>query len=401
MPKWQSTFEFKVGTKNDSFHLPSLIMLQMPQTTQSLSHLSAGALLTIDLAAARANYRRLCTIVGLGVETSAVVKANAYGLGAVPVAQALWDEGCRTFFVAHLAEGLELRKALGQRAVIYVLNGLPPGAEPLAADANLRPVLNALADVLAWSALAKTRRERLSGALQVDSGMARLGLCAEDVDRLAAKPELLDGISVTLVMSHLACADTPRHPANRAQLEAFRSLAALLPNAPRSLANSSGIFLGAEYHFDLVRPGLALYGGNATPSLPNPMRPVVSLCARVLQTRTVRKGAGVGYGLAHVTDNEARLAVISTGYADGWMRSLSGKGAVFLDGYRLPVVGRVSMDSVIIDTTMLPPDLLSAGTLVNVIGPHQTVDQIAQDAGTIPYEILTSLGDRYHRTYLA
>ncbi len=357
----------------------------------------AGAILTIDLGAIRANYRILKERLG-GVACAAVVKANGYGLGAAEVSRALMDEGCGTFFVAHESEGLELRKAIGAAPVIYVLNGLAPGSESQALEADLRPVLNSTTQLAAWRETARAAGGKLKAAVQVDSGMSRLGMAPEEVEALAADPQAFDGIDVTLVMSHLACADEPNNPANELQLQNFETLRKLLPDAPASFANSSGIFLGANYHFDLGRPGVALYGVNPTPDRANPMRPVVRLDAKVVQTRSVDAGIGVGYGYSLVTDRETRLATIALGYADGWHRRATAAG--WFDGVRLPFAGRVSMDSIILDISSLEPGQLQPGNLVEMIGPNQGIDEVAAYAGTIGYEILTGLGSRFHRRYV-
>lgn len=333
-----------------------------------------------------------------GGACAAVVKANAYGLGAACVAKALMGEGCDTFFVVFLSEGVELRQALGSAPVIYILNGLSPGSEAQALQHDLRPVLNSAEQLAAWRSLAASVDKRLKAAVQVDSGMSRLGMSPVEVDAVANDVRAFDGVEVSLVMSHLACGDEPDNPANALQLATFRALSAKLPAAPRSFANSSGLFLGSSYCFDLGRPGVALYGVNPTPGLENPMRPVVSLHAKVVQTRDVEIGAGVGYGHTLLTERPTALATIALGYADGWHRRATGAG--WFNGVRLPFAGRVSMDSIILDVSDLPPGALKAGDLIEMIGPHQSVDDVAAYAGTIGYEILTSLGERFHRRYL-
>ncbi|WP_274626929.1 alanine racemase [Arvimicrobium flavum] len=356
----------------------------------------AGALLGIDLGALRENYRILKARLGRAA-CAGVVKADAYGLGAAEVAEALAAEGCRSFFVAHIFEALELRAVLPRDHAIFVLNGLPPGAERDSAEADVTPVLNSLEQLQAWSDLARRLERPLPAALQVDSGMSRLGLSPHEVERLAATPALLSGVQLVLVMSHLACADEPDNPVNRLQRDNFDRLRRMLPAVPASLANSSGIFLGQDYHHDLARPGAALYGVNPTPGDANPMRQVVSLRAKVVQTREVGDGVGIGYGYASRARTHMRLATISLGYADGWHRR--GAAAAFHHGARLPFAGRVSMDSIILDISALPHDALRPGDLVDLIGADQTVDQVAEHAGTIGYEILTSFGRRFHRHY--
>jgi alanine racemase len=355
----------------------------------------AGAILSIDLGAIRENYRILRSRLTRG-RCAAVVKANGYGLGAARVARALMEDGCDTFFVAHVAEGIELERSIGWDVEIYVLNGVPPGAEEQCAG-GLVPVLNSTEQLDAWRAAARRLGNALPAALQIDSGMSRLGLAPSEVDAIAADPVSLDGIDLKLVMSHLACADEPDSPANSLQLRNFEALRAKLPPAPASLANSSAVFLGGGFHFDLARPGAALYGVNPAPGKPNPMRQVVGLAAKVIQTRTLEEGAGVGYGHSYRAAGGLSVATISLGYADGWPRHAASRA--FHDGVPLPFAGRVSMDSVVLDISALPPGTLSAGDTVELIGTHQTVDDVAAQAGTIGYEILTGLGSRFHRIY--
>lgn len=358
----------------------------------------AGATLRIDLDALAANYCLIRQQVG-GAEVAGVVKADAYGLGAVEVSRALAEAGCRHFFVAQLSEAIALRPALEPDAFVYVLNGLQPGAEPIAADIGAIPVLNALDQVDRWAALAAQRGRSLPAALQVDSGMSRLGLPGAEVEALASAPGRLAGVDLRLIMSHLACADEPEAEANQAQTAAFETLAGHFPDVPRSLDNSGGCFL-PRGHFDIVRPGIALYGGAPQAGRFNPMRAVVSLEARIVQVRDVPAGVGVGYGLGSVAGHPRRIATIAVGYADGWPRHLSGRGSAFIGGRRVAVAGRVSMDSITLDVTDVPPALLGPGAPVELIGPHQTIDDVAADAGTISYEILTQLGRRYAREYL-
>jgi alanine racemase len=359
------------------------------------SYERAGAVLTVDLAAIATNYCALRARLG-GAECAAVVKADAYGLGAAEVAPVLAAAGCRNFFVAHVEEGLALRAALGERAEILVLNGLPPGAEADCAAAGLVPVINSLEQLSAWRATA--RGEKLPAALQIDTGMSRLGLCEPDIARIADDPTLLAGIAPRLVMSHLACADEPAHPANERQRATFERLRGLLPPMRASLANSPGIFLGPAYHFDMARPGAALYGVNPTPGAPNPMRPVVTLSAKIIQLHDVPAGTGVGYGHDFLAERPTRLATIALGYADGWHRR-SG-AAAFWKGTRLQLAGRVSMDSMTLDVSALPAGSLVPGDLVDLICAEQPVDDVAMAAGTIGYEVLTSLGHRFHRRYV-
>ncbi|ESX87914.1 alanine racemase [Mesorhizobium sp. LSHC412B00] len=367
----------------------------MHKAKDTISEAAAGAILTIDLGAIRENYRRLKAKLG-GVRCAGVVKADGYGLGARQVAAALVAEGCDSFFVAHLTEGVALRDALGPKLEIHVLNGLPPGSEPEAVAADLVPVINSTGQLKAWSEAGQKAGRKLKAAIQVDSGMSRLGMGLAEVEALTA--DAFAGVDVVLVMSHLARADEPTNAANDAQLREFERLRKMLPKAPASLDNSSGIFLGPRYQYDLARPGAALYGINPTPDEANPMLPVVRLEAKIIQTRGIDKGAGVGYGHAFLASGPLRAATISLGYADGWHRRAA--SAAWLDGVRLPFVGRVSMDSIILDISALPAGRLREGDLVELLSPSQSVDDAAGHAGTIGYEILTSLGPRFHRRYI-
>ncbi|MBA4011566.1 MAG: alanine racemase [Phenylobacterium sp.] len=358
----------------------------------------AGGRLTIDLAALRANYA-LIAARAAPARAAAVVKAEAYGLGAARVAQTLAQAGCRDFFVAMIAEALDLAPQVPADARIYVLNGLPPGAEAACAAAGVVPVLNSLGQVARWRAEARRRGARLPGVIQVDSGMSRLGLAPSDIDDLPT--DLNDDVEVVLVMSHLACGDTPGAAANQEQLARFEALADRIgPGLPRSLANSAGVFIASEFRQDLVRPGLALYGAAPIEGVASPVLPVLRLDAKVIQLRTVEAGAGVGYGLTYVASTRRRLATVSIGYADGWPRRLGGRAAAYFGDVRLPIVGRVSMDSMTLDVSDLPEGALDEGDFVELIGPHQTLEAVAEAAETIAYEILTGLGKRFSRTYL-
>lgn len=360
---------------------------------------AAGGILTINLAALRTNYQQISASLA-PTRAAAVVKANAYGLGANIVAPQFYHAGCRDFFVAHLGEALELQPHLGKDAAIYILNGLQPQTEELCADRDIIPVLNSLEQLRNWSALAQQKQCKLPALLQIDTGMARLGLSEEELSELVRTPHLLDMIDIKFIISHLASADNAASPQNHAQLVRLQSILKQLPHYPVAFSNSGGSFLDNSYHYDLARPGIALYGGAPQENQPNPMQPVVSLQARVIQCRNVPAQTLVGYGGSYITTRETRIATIAVGYADGWSRQLSNKGAAYYGDTRLPIIGRVSMDSITLDISALPEDTLQLGSLVELIGPHQTLEQIAGDAGTISYEILTSLGHRYHRNYI-
>ena len=353
-----------------------------------------SAILHIDLAAIVENWRLLAARAAPGA-VAGVVKANAYGLGADKVAPALRAAGCRHFFVAHLAEGIALRETLGSGPVIAVLNGFAPGAD---GDAALVPVLNSLGDVLAHAAAGRSAGQARRALLHLDTGMARLGLDAAEQARLVADHSLLAGLDLLYIMTHLACADEPNHPLNAEQAARFDRACAVLPKFKRSFANSSGLFLGADYASDLARPGCALYGINPTPGLPNPLRQVLRLEAPVLQIREILAGASVGYGASFMAARPSRIATIAVGYADGYLRSLSGQGGAAYRGLMLPLVGRVSMDLITLDVTDVPG--LVPGDAVTLIGgAAPSPDDLAARAGTIGYEILTSLGARYRRAY--
>jgi alanine racemase len=330
---------------------------------------------------------------------SAVLKADAYGLGAVRVAETLLEAGCRHFFVAQFGEAAALRPHLPEDAQLFVLNGLLPGAEAACAAANAIPVINSFPQLARWRAQAKIEGKRLPALLQFDTGMSRLGFAPAERQALHAEIAASPEIEVLYVMSHLASADEPEKAQNAHQLADMRKIAEEFAPLPLCFANSGGVLMGADFHGALARPGIALYGGAPHAGAANPMEPVVSLSIAVVQTRTVPAGSLVGYSGTHVTRAETRLATLAAGYADGLPRSLSNRGAVYIERQRLPIVGRVSMDSMTVDISSLPEGTLDLGSLVEVIGPNQTLEMLAADGGTITYELLTSLGHRYRRDY--
>lgn len=345
----------------------------------------ARARLTIDLAAIADNWRALDALSGPAVETAAVLKADAYGLGADRVAPALVAAGARSLFVALAEEGAALRELLGPEPAIHVFSGLMPGDVALCRAYDLVPCLDSPTQAADFARLLPGR----PCALQLDTGMNRLGLePAELAQVLAMVPRL----APVLVISHLACADEPDHPMNRAQLAAFRSLTAHLPGVRASLAATGGTLLGADFHFGMTRPGIGLYGG-----LPfADSRPVVSLSLPVVQVRDVAEGEIVGYGAAWTARRPSRIATVAAGYADGLPRALADRGvALFAGDTAVPVIGRVSMDLITADVTGLDP----VPDALEILNAHQTVEHLARAAGTIGYEILTSLGPRYERVY--
>jgi len=361
----------------------------------------AGGYLTIDLVAIQNNYKRIQELVQ-GTECGASIKADAYGLGAKKVAPALSAAGCRKFFVALPAEGVELRRILPD-AEIFILGGLFQDCEELYVHERLAPVLNSLEEIRIWSDLTKTHGP-LPAIIHLETGICRLGLMEADVRELTANPGWLDGLEVDYLMSHLASADIVQSTQSSEQLETLKHLISLLPaglqNTPVSFANSSGVFLGSDFKFDLCRPGIALFGGNPTPHLENPMQATVQWQGKILQVHDVDSEIPVGYGASYRTSRKSRIATVAIGYADGYFRCLGNRADCSINNKRIPVVGRVSMDMITVDITSLGQDECKRGDLVNLIGEDITLDEIAQKAETIPYEILTSLGQRCHRRYL-
>jgi alanine racemase len=358
----------------------------------------AGGILTIDLAAIVANWRALGSRAA-PAECAAVVKADGYGCGIEPVAGALAAAGCRTFFVANLAEARRLR-AVAPEAIVYALNGLLPGTAPAYADANLRPVIGSRVELDEWTAFRAASGWNGAAAFHVDTGMNRLGFAMNDAPDVATRHGEKHGIA--LVMSHFACSEED-HPLNAKQMDRFRQVRALFPGVRGSLANSSGVFLGPEAHHDLVRPGVALYGANPTPGKPNPMHPVVKLEGRIVQVRKVAPGQTVGYSATWTAPRATRLAIVSVGYADGFLRAASARddrpgAAAIVAGTRCPLAGRVSMDLIAVDVTDAHAGV-SRGDLVTLLGDDITVDDLAERAGTIGYEVLTGLGRRYRRIW--
>lgn len=356
-----------------------------------------GGMLEIDFAAVAGNWRRLSRLAKTA-DCAAVVKADAYGLGALPVASHLIEAGCRHFFVASLDEAVRLRDGLAERIkgrVIYILNGVMNAAEATeAAVPGMVPVLNHPDGVALWRQTAKYRQQRLPAALHVDTGMNRLGLSEAELSQLRVSPDGLDGLDIILLISHLACADQIDHPLNRVQLDRFsRWRRRWFPNVPASLANSAGILAGPEYHFDLVRPGATLYGVNPIEdSFPNPMRPVLRLSAGILQIREVVAGDSVGYGASHCFQKPARLATVGLGYGNGLPRSLSECGQAKIGGRWHKLLGRVSMDSCCIDITDLPPEAAHPGDQVVFLDADYDINNMAQQANIIAYELLCHLG---------
>jgi alanine racemase len=366
----------------------------------SLQHPEANGILTVDLDALVANWRLLSSR-SVPAECSAVVKADAYGCGLEPVTRALSSAGCKTFFVATLDEARVVRKT-ASNAVIYVLDGFFSHTGRIFIDLECRPVIGDIGELAEWDAFCRHRGVNHGAALHIDTGMNRLGLSVAEAHALIPRIEQ-GNHGVTLVMSHLACAELLDHPMNGKQVGAFREIARHFSGVSASLSNSSGIFLGPSFLFDLVRPGAALYGVNPTPEADNPMKQVVDVKARIVQVRPIERGETVGYGATWTARRPTKLAILAAGYADGYFRSAGGvdgvrSAEVIIGGKRCPIAGRISMDLMAVDVTDLPK-APRRGDLATLIGDGITVDQLSQHFGTIGYEVLTSLGSRYARVY--
>ncbi len=366
-----------------------------------------SGLLTINLSAIQSNWLRQQQVLTAGTECSAVVKADAYGLGMLPVARALHQVGCRSFFVVSVAEGRALRGALGVEPNIYLLQGVPAGSESVCVADKLIPVLITHTMAQRWlefcEAGSLTHGQRRC-AIKINSGMNRLGLDPNELQSLLAQPDYLARLGCELVISHLACADQVDSAISDAQFKNFtqvlQQMRQQLPGLRASLANSAAVHQGHRWHFDLVRPGISLYGGNPTGLPQHQMQPVVTLQLPVLQSRHLAAGAAIGYGASYISDCERQVIAVGGGYGDGLFRSLSNKGHVWFR-QPLPIVGRVSMDSMVVDVTALPESERPAeGDMVEFLGDHQDIDTVASAAGTIGYEILTRLTGRYERRYV-
>lgn len=358
------------------------------------SEAAAGAILTIDLTALADNWRFLRSRLKVGCKAAAVVKADGYGLGAPEAAKALARAGCTSFFVARLDEAIQLRQTLNKGERIFVLDGVLPGTAGEFLHHNLLPVLNEAGQVHEWAAASGGAAK---AALHIDTGMNRLGVSHDELPGLQSA---LETCGLCLVMSHLACAEEAASPKNPEQLRRFLEARKNLSHLPASLCNSSGIFLGPDYHFDLVRPGVALYGVNPIPGQPNPMRQVVNLQGKIIQVHEIDTPETVGYGATHQVMGQSRIATVAVGYADGWLRSLSNRGFGVLDGVRVPLVGRVSMDLITFDVSQAPENAARPGAFITLLGNGISVDEVGEAAGTIGYEVLTSLGSRYFRRFV-
>ncbi|RYX87644.1 MAG: alanine racemase [Bradyrhizobiaceae bacterium] len=374
----------------------------MTEPTTDLDPAATG-LLTIDLDAIVANWRKL-EKASVPAECGAAVKADAYGCGIDRVVPALAQAGCKTFFVATIDEARAAR-AGAPDAAIYVLNGLSPNAGDALAAVKAQPMIGDLNELAEWDMFCRRTGWTGGAGIHVDTGMSRLGLSIAEAQSLA--PRLNSGHhGFTLAISHLACAEQVQNPMNARQVGAFREVSHLFSGVTSSLANSSGIYLGPSFLFDMVRPGAAIYGVNPTPEAANPMLPVIELKARIIQTRDVPRGDTVGYGATWTARRPTRLAIIAAGYADGYFRAAGSndgtRGAdVVIAGQRCPIAGRISMDLIAADITDLPANAARRGHMATLIGEGVTIDELGRHFGTIAYEVLTSLGRRYERAYKA
>ncbi len=357
---------------------------------------TASGILTIDLEALAKNYKLLKSTVGSSCGIAGIVKANAYGLGLKEVADTLIKQNCSKFFVANLDEALSLRK-ISSDIDIHVLGGLFKGAEDIYIEHNIIPVLNCLDDIERFKNI---NSERNNAVLHFDTGMNRLGLDSAETDKLLNDMSLINNLNLTYIMTHFACADEKDNPMTAQQADEFKRIAQYFSNTPKSLANSPAIFRNDDYHCDLARPGIALYGGNPTPETENPMHNVVDLKCRILQIREGKIGDTVGYGATRTLKKNTQIATVAIGYADGFLRSNSDKAYVYWQDQRCPVLGRVSMDLITVDISDITGQKPQIGDMIEIIGANQTIDDLANSAGTISYEIITSLGARYKRQYI-
>jgi alanine racemase len=372
-----------------------------PEANRAAALATATGVLTVDLDAIVANWRKL-EKTAVPAECAGVIKADAYGCGLDPVARALAGAGCKTFFVATLEEARAARAAVPQ-AAIYVLDGFFQNSGDAYARIDARPMIGDLNELAEWDVFCRRTGWTGGAGIHIDTGMNRLGLTVAEAQGIIPRINAGDH-GITLVMSHLACAETLNHPLNARQLASFREIASLFSGVPASLSNSSGVFLGPAFQFDMVRPGAALYGVNPTPEADNPMQGVVDLKARIVQMRNIEKGESVGYGATWSARRPTRLAIVSAGYADGYFRAGGSndgtRGAeVVVSGKRCPIVGRISMDLIAVDVTDLEKNAVRRGHMVTLIGEGITVDELSHHFGTIGYEVLTSLGPRYARVY--
>jgi len=357
-----------------------------------------STLITIDLDALTENFRWYGE-QARPATCAAVVKADAYGLGVARIAQTLHRAGCSQFFAATHREGMQLR-ALLPDAAVYVFEGVTTETADLFVEHNLVPVLIAEDQGAAWAQRARQAGRPLPAIIDIDTGMARLGFGERELQALRAQGDDLDWLRIEYVMTHLACADERGSPSVGRQLELFMRLRGLLPPAPTSIGNSAGSLLGPEAAGDMIRIGLSLFGGNPYLDGEHPARPVVRVQSRILQLRDITEPTPVGYGATFTAEAGSRIATVGTGYADGYPWSLANRGVAVVGGHRVPVVGRISMDLITLDVSGLPDELVQPGCEVDLVGPGISLEEVAERAGTINYEILTRLSQRARRRYI-
>ena len=362
-------------------------------------HPSLPLALVIDLDAVVHNYRVLCSQMKKGAICAAVLKANAYGMGVKEVAPRLYQEGCRHFFVAHLPEAIELKAFVEEDASIYVLNGLRRGDTEVYAHYNLIPVLGDPLQIHLWNSFCQTKNQSFKAALHIDTGLTRTGLSESALQGLGLLQ--ISHMEIVCILSHLACIYQATHPMNETQRIIFDEVQKRFPFALSSFANSGALFFNQNYHFDMIRAGLALTGcRSAIPHGEYNLKPTLKAYAQVLQINDIPQGASVGYNATFITPRASRITTIGVGYADGYLRSLSNRGEVYFEGYKLPVVGNISMDLTTIDITDLPPNKIGLGNWVELFGDHLWASTVAEQAGTISWELFTRLGSRFERFYV-
>ena len=354
----------------------------------------------INLDTLASNYKKIRNEMASKTIVAAVVKANAYGFGAVKVSKRLYEEGCRYFFVATINEGIEIRNILKDDAEIFVLSGVLDNTESLMIQEKLTPVLNNMYQVDLWVNFAKKIGQKLNAALHVDTGMARNGLPKEDIQ--TCKEKLKNNVELKFIMSHLACADTPAHDLNSVQLQRFhKETDEIFPNVNRSFSATNGIFLGKDYHFDIVRPGKSLYGFSIREDKVGSFEAVMDIFARIVQINELNPGDTIGYGATFTAKEKMRTITIGIGYADGFMRKFSGFGHGFLKNFKMPMVGRISMDYIVLDATKVPEEFLKMGAWVALTqSPNHTLERWALELGTIPHEISCRFGERVKKIYI-
>ncbi|XDZ64592.1 alanine racemase [Alphaproteobacteria bacterium LSUCC0684] len=357
---------------------------------------SARLIARIDLDRLVANWRNLNTLSGQA-EASAVIKADAYGHGVEMVGRALYQAGCRVFFTASINEAVLLRSHLG-KAVIGYFDGLHAEDTEAVRAYDIWPAISSPGQMDLLADMARRHGNPIPAMLQIDTGMNRLGAGPDRLDELASSEKLNAG-DWKLIFSHLASADDPQSAQSETQRAAFDRVRRLFPSIPASLAATGGIALGPAFHYQMTRPGIGIYGLPPLPSLAPHLNPALSLHARVLEIRQAKAGEHVGYNATATLGRDTRLATVAGGYADGVRRQLSNKGTVHKDGFAAPVIGRVSMDTTIVDITDWPENHLAPGDWLDLIHDGYTADDMARDSDTIGYDILTTLGLRAKRQY--